>query len=285
MKPLDVFGETDIKDTPTKSLFDLLNEDDDDDGDENEELNIDLKYSSKHLTKEEDNSNKNKLGTIDKSEFEPTLNINENIDRTVSAREVRYEDFKNKVVEEKKEEEEKDTHKLTAFNDLPEVRNETKADITIDKAKKRLSNVLKSVGLETIKKSHHRDNLNIKYIPNHVIIKELEDIHVEHNTICGVIGNEPVSFEVLGFTTNFDCVFKVRTDASILTGGSSKLLTKGLDLYLLNEVNIFDENESIEMKFNRTHFVLNFRENNRKNKSIPGLTYYEVERVTIHEFI
>lgn len=279
MRKLDVFGETEDDDNKTsnskKSLFDLLNEDEDDD------LNLDLQYSES-LKENTEQAPPKKVGTFDKSDFEPTLNISNNVERIVSTKNIRYEDFKKKPVEEEQVEEVKP---MDVFNEIPGYMQDNNVESNKDKMKRKLSDTLKSVGLTANKRNQYRDDLNIKYIPNHVIIKDLQNIYCTDNMIQGDINGEPISFELLGFTTNFDCVFKVKSEASILTGGSTKLFTSGMNTYLLNEVYMFEQGENVQIAFNKNNFILNFRENNKRNRSVKGMSYYEVDSIVINELI
>ena len=122
----------------------------------------------------------------------------------------------------------------------------------------------------------------IKSNPNEIIIPNLKNLYVRDDSkIEGVINNNSFILDLLGFTSKFEAVFKLNTFLPVTTGGSSRVISDGISQYLLNEVFIFELGDDIELKINDVKFRINFKETNRRNKSIKTLPYFEISNVKI----
>ena len=122
----------------------------------------------------------------------------------------------------------------------------------------------------------------IKSNPNEIIIPNLKNLYVRDDyKIEGVINNNSFILDLLGFTSKFEAVFKLNTFLPVTTGGSSRVISDGISQYLLNEVFIFELGDDIELKINDVMFRINFKETNKRNKSIKTLPYFEISNVKI----
>lgn len=271
-----------------KSLFDLMNEEVDDvsnevnSDDSLRALDIfgDVQDNKQEITPE---PSKKVVGSFDEDLFKPTESDVDSIPRTVMTGQVDYSAIKDRLEKEKqakalKEEEERKA-KIESELALPKEIQEQKPQRRVKRVSSKIdgisSNHINIVG-------NDRRSSMIKSNPNEIIIPNLKNLYVRDDSkIEGVINNNSFILDLLGFTSKFEAVFKLNTFLPVTTGGSSRVISDGIAQYLLNEVFIFELGDDIELKINDVKFRINFKETNRRNKSIKTLPYFEISNVKI----
>lgn len=271
-----------------KSLFDLMNEEVDDvsnevnSDDSLRALDIfgDVQDNKQEITPE---PSKKVVGSFDEDLFKPTESNVDSIPRTVMTGQVDYSAIKDRLEKEKqakalKEEEERKA-KIESELALPKEIQEQKPQRRVKRVSSKIdgisSNHINIVG-------NDRRSSMIKSNPNEIIIPNLKNLYVRDDSkIEGVINNNSFILDLLGFTSKFEAVFKLNTFLPVTTGGSSRVISDGIAQYLLNEVFIFELGDDIELKINDVKFRINFKETNRRNKSIKTLPYFEISNVKI----
>ena len=271
-----------------KSLFDLMNEEVDD---VSNDVNSDdslraldifggVQDNKQEITPE---PSKKVVGSFDEDLFKPTESDVDSIPRTVITGQVDYSAIKDRLEKEKqakalKEEEERKA-KIESELALPKEIQEQKPQRRVKRVSSKIdgisSNHINIVG-------NDRRSSMIKSNPNEIIIPNLKNLYVRDDyKIEGVINNNSFILDLLGFTSKFEAVFKLNTFLPVTTGGSSRVISDGISQYLLNEVFIFELGDDIELKINDVMFRINFKETNRRNKSIKTLPYFEISNVKI----
>jgi len=271
-----------------KSLFDLMNEEVDD---VSNDVNSDdslraldifggVQDNKQEITPE---PSKKVVGSFDEDLFKPTESDVDSIPRTVMTGQVDYSAIKDRLEKEKqakalKEEEERKA-KIESELALPKEIQEQKPQRRVKRVSSKIdgisSNHINIVG-------NDRRSSMIKSNPNEIIIPNLKNLYVRDDyKIEGVINNNSFILDLLGFTSKFEAVFKLNTFLPVTTGGSSRVISDGISQYLLNEVFIFELGDDIELKINDVMFRINFKETNRRNKSIKTLPYFEISNVKI----
>lgn len=271
-----------------KSLFDLMNEEVDDvSNDVNSDDSLraldifgDVQDNKQEITPE---PSKKVVGSFDEDLFKPTESDVDSIPRTVMTGQVDYSAIKDRLEKEKqakalKEEEERKA-KIESELALPKEIQEQKPQRRVKRVSSKIdgisSNHINIVG-------NDRRSSMIKSNPNEIIIPNLKNLYVRDDyKIEGVINNNSFILDLLGFTSKFEAVFKLNTFLPVTTGGSSRVISDGTSQYLLNEVFIFELGDDIELKINDVMFRINFKETNRRNKSIKTLPYFEISNVKI----
>lgn len=271
-----------------KSLFDLMNEEVDDvSNDVNSDDSLraldifgDVQDNKQEITPE---PSKKVVGSFDEDLFKPTESDVDSIPRTVMTGQVDYSAIKDRLEKEKqakalKEEEERKA-KIESELALPKEIQEQKPQRRVKRVSSKIdgisSNHINIVG-------NDRRSSIIKSNPNEIIIPNLKNLYVRDDyKIEGVINNNSFILDLLGFTSKFEAVFKLNTFLPVTTGGSSRVISDGISQYLLNEVFIFELGDDIELKINDVMFRINFKETNRRNKSIKTLPYFEISNVKI----
>lgn len=271
-----------------KSLFDLMNEEVDDvsnnvnSDDSLRALDIfgDVQDNKQEITPE---PSKKVVGSFDEDLFKPTESDVDSIPRTVMTGQVDYSAIKDRLEKEKqakalKEEEERKA-KIESELALPKEIQEQKPQRRVKRVSSKIdgisSNHINIVG-------NDRRSSMIKSNPNEIIIPNLKNLYVRDDSkIEGVINNNSFILDLLGFTSKFEAVFKLNTFLPVTTGGSSRVISDGISQYLLNEVFIFELGDDIELKINDVMFRINFKETNKRNKSIKTLPYFEISNVKI----
>lgn len=271
-----------------KSLFDLMNEEVDDvSNDVNSDDSLraldifgDVQDNKQEITPE---PSKKVVGSFDEDLFKPTESDVDSIPRTVMTGQVDYSAIKDRLEKEKqakalKEEEERKA-KIESELALPKEIQEQKPQRRVKRVSSKIdgisSNHINIVG-------NDRRSSMIKSNPNEIIIPNLKNLYVRDDSkIEGVINNNSFILDLLGFTSKFEAVFKLNTFLPVTTGGSSRVISDGISQYLLNEVFIFELGDDIELKINDVMFRINFKETNRRNKSIKTLPYFEISNVKI----
>lgn len=271
-----------------KSLFDLMNEEVDDvSNDVNSDDSLraldifgDVQDNKQEITPE---PSKKVVGSFDEDLFKPTESDVDSIPRTVMTGQVDYSAIKDRLEKEKqakalKEEEERKA-KIESELALPKEIQEQKPQRRVKRVSSKIdgisSNHINIVG-------NDRRSSMIKSNPNEIIIPNLKNLYVRDDSkIEGVINNNSFILDLLGFTSKFEAVFKLNTFLPVTTGGSSRVISDGISQYLLNEVFIFELGDDIELKINDVKFRINFKETNRRNKSIKTLPYFEISNVKI----
>lgn len=271
-----------------KSLFDLMNEEvvdvsnDVNSDDSLRALDIfgDVQDNKQEITPE---PSKKVVGSFDEDLFKPTESDVDSIPRTVMTGQVDYSAIKDRLEKEKqakalKEEEERKA-KIESELALPKEIQEQKPQRRVKRVSSKIdgisSNHINIVG-------NDRRSSMIKSNPNEIIIPNLKNLYVRDDyKIEGVINNNSFILDLLGFTSKFEAVFKLNTFLPVTTGGSSRVISDGISQYLLNEVFIFELGDDIELKINDVMFRINFKETNRRNKSIKTLPYFEISNVKI----
>lgn len=271
-----------------KSLFDLMNEEVDDvsnevnSDDSLRALDIfgDVQDNKQEITPE---PSKKVVGSFDEDLFKPTESDVDSIPRTVMTGQVDYSAIKDRLEKEKqakalKEEEERKA-KIESELALPKEIQEQKPQRRVKRVSSKIdgisSNHINIVG-------NDRRSSMIKSNPNEIIIPNLKNLYVRDDSkIEGVINNNSFILDLLGFTSKFEAVFKLNTFLPVTTGGSSRVISDGISQYLLNEVFIFELGDDIELKINDVKFRINFKETNKRNKSIKTLPYFEISNVKI----
>ncbi len=271
-----------------KSLFDLMNEEVDDvSNDVNSDDSLraldifgDVQDNKQEITPE---PSKKVVGSFDEDLFKPTESDVDSIPRTVMTGQVDYSAIKDRLEKEKqakalKEEEERKA-KIESELALPKEIQEQKPQRRVKRVSSKIdgisSNHINIVG-------NDRRSSMIKSNPNEIIIPNLKNLYVRDDyKIEGVINNNSFILDLLGFTSKFEAVFKLNTFLPVTTGGSSRVISDGISQYLLNEVFIFELGDDIELKINDVMFRINFKETNRRNKSIKTLPYFEISNVKI----
>lgn len=271
-----------------KSLFDLMNEEVDDvSNDVNSDDSLraldifgDVQDNKQEITPE---PSKKVVGSFDEDLFKPTESDVDSIPRTVMTGQVDYSAIKDRLEKEKqakalKEEEERKA-KIESELALPKEIQEQKPQRRVKRVSSKIdgisSNHINIVG-------NDRRSSMIKSNPNEIIIPNLKNLYVRDDSkIEGVINNNSFILDLLGFTSKFEAVFKLNTFLPVTTGGSSRVISDGIAQYLLNEVFIFELGDDIELKINDVKFRINFKETNRRNKSIKTLPYFEISNVKI----
>lgn len=271
-----------------KSLFDLMNEEVDDvSNDVNSDDSLraldifgDVQDNKQEITPE---PSKKVVGSFDEDLFKPTESDVDSIPRTVMTGQVDYSAIKDRLEKEKqakalKEEEERKA-KIESELALPKEIQEQKPQRRVKRVSSKIdgisSNHINIVG-------NDRRSSMIKSNPNEIIIPNLKNLYVRDDSkIEGVINNNSFILELLGFTSKFEAVFKLNTFLPVTTGGSSRVISDGISQYLLNEVFIFELGDDIELKINDVMFRINFKETNKRNKSIKTLPYFEISNVKI----
>lgn len=271
-----------------KSLFDLMNEEVDDvSNDVNSDDSLraldifgDVQDNKQEITPE---PSKKVVGSFDEDLFKPTESDVDSIPRTVMTGQVDYSAIKDRLEKEKqakalKEEEERKA-KIESELALPKEIQEQKPQRRVKRVSSKIdgisSNHINIVG-------NDRRSSMIKSNPNEIIIPNLKNLYVRDDSkIEGVINNNSFILDLLGFTSKFEAVFKLNTFLPVTTGGSSRVISDGIAQYLLNEVFIFELGDDIELKINDVKFRINFKETNKRNKSIKTLPYFEISNVKI----
>ena len=271
-----------------KSLFDLMNEEVDDvSSDVNSDDSLraldifgDVQDNKQEITPE---PSKKVVGSFDEDLFKPTESDVDSIPRTVMTGQVDYSAIKDRLEKEKqakalKEEEERKA-KIESELALPKEIQEQKPQRRVKRVSSKIdgisSNHINIVG-------NDRRSSMIKSNPNEIIIPNLKNLYVRDDyKIEGVINNNSFILDLLGFTSKFEAVFKLNTFLPVTTGGSSRVISDGISQYLLNEVFIFELGDDIELKINDVMFRINFKETNKRNKSIKTLPYFEISNVKI----
>lgn len=271
-----------------KSLFDLMNEEVDDiSNDVNSDDSLraldifgDVQDNKQEITSE---PSKKVVGSFDEDLFKPTESDVDSIPRTVMTGQVDYSAIKDRLEKEKqakalKEEEERKA-KIESELALPKEIQEQKPQRRVKRVSSKIdgisSNHINIVG-------NDRRSSMIKSNPNEIIIPNLKNLYVRDDSkIEGVINNNSFILDLLGFTSKFEAVFKLNTFLPVTTGGSSRVISDGISQYLLNEVFIFELGDDIELKINDVKFRINFKETNKRNKSIKTLPYFEISNVKI----
>lgn len=271
-----------------KSLFDLMNEEVDDvSNDVNSDDSLraldifgDVQDNKQEITPE---PSKKVVGSFDEDLFKPTESDVDSIPRTVMTGQVDYSAIKDRLEKEKqakalKEEEERKA-KIESELALPKEIQEQKPQRRVKRVSSKIdgisSNHINIVG-------NDRRSSMIKSNPNEIIIPNLKNLYVRDDyKIEGVINNNSFILDLLGFTSKFEAVFKLNTFLPVTTGGSSRVISDGISQYLLNEVFIFELGDDIELKINDVMFRINFKETNKRNKSIKTLPYFEISNVKI----
>lgn len=271
-----------------KSLFDLMNKEVDyvsnevNSDDSLRALDIfgDVQDNKQEITPE---PSKKVVGSFDEDLFKPTESDVDSIPRTVMTGQVDYSAIKDRLEKEKqakalKEEEERKA-KIESELALPKEIQEQKPQRRVKRVSSKIdgisSNHINIVG-------NDRRSSMIKSNPNEIIIPNLKNLYVRDDSkIEGVINNNSFILDLLGFTSKFEAVFKLNTFLPVTTGGSSRVISDGISQYLLNEVFIFELGDDIELKINDVMFRINFKETNRRNKSIKTLPYFEISNVKI----
>lgn len=271
-----------------KSLFDLMNEEVDDvSNDVNSDDSLraldifgDVQDNKQEITPE---PSKKVVGSFDEDLFKPTESDVDSIPRTVITGQVDYSAIKDRLEKEKqakalKEEEERKA-KIESELALPKEIQEQKPQRRVKRVSSKIdgisSNHINIVG-------NDRRSSMIKSNPNEIIIPNLKNLYVRDDyKIEGVINNNSFILDLLGFTSKFEAVFKLNTFLPVTTGGSSRVISDGISQYLLNEVFIFELGDDIELKINDVMFRVNFKETNKRNKSIKTLPYFEISNVKI----
>ena len=271
-----------------KSLFDLMNEEVDDvsnnvnSDDSLRALDIfgDVQDNKQEITPE---PSKKVVGSFDEDLFKPTESDVDSIPRTVMTGQVDYSAIKDRLEKEKqakalKEEEERKA-KIESELALPKEIQEQKPQRRV----KRVSSKIDGISANHINiVGNDRRSSMIKSNPNEIIIPNLKNLYVRDDSkIEGVINNNSFILDLLGFTSKFEAVFKLNTFLPVTTGGSSRVISDGISQYLLNEVFIFELGDDIELKINDVKFRINFKETNKRNKSIKTLPYFEISNVKI----
>ena len=289
MNSLNAFNydDNDNKKSNT-SLFDLMNEEVDDvSNDVNSDDSLraldifgDVQDNKQEITPE---PSKKVVGSFDEDLFKPTESDVDSIPRTVMTGQVDYSAIKDRLEKEKqakalKEEEERKA-KIESELALPKEIQEQKPQRRVKRVSSKIdgisSNHINIVG-------NDRRSSMIKSNPNEIIIPNLKNLYVRDDSkIEGVINNNSFILELLGFTSKFEAVFKLNTFLPVTTGGSSRVISDGISQYLLNEVFIFELGDDIELKINDVMFRINFKETNKRNKSIKTLPYFEISNVKI----
>lgn len=289
MNSLNAFNYDDNDDKKSnKSLFDLMNEEVDD---VSNEVNSDDSLRALDIFGDvQDNKqeiipepSKKVVGSFDEDLFKPTESDVDSIPRTVMTGQVDYSAIKDRLEKEKqakalKEEEERKA-KIESELALPKEIQEQKPQRRVKRVSSKIdgisSNHINIVG-------NDRRSSMIKSNPNEIIIPNLKNLYVRDDSkIEGVINNNSFILDLLGFTSKFEAVFKLNTFLPVTTGGSSRVISDGISQYLLNEVFIFELGDDIELKINDVKFRINFKETNRRNKSIKTLPYFEISNVKI----
>lgn len=271
-----------------KSLFDLMNEEVNDvSNDVNSDDSLraldifgDVQDNKQEITPE---PSKKVVGSFDEDLFKPTESDVDSIPRTVMTGQVDYSAIKDRLEKEKqakalKEEEERKA-KIESELALPKEIQEQKPQRRVKRVSSKIdgisSNHINIVG-------NDRRSSMIKSNPNEIIIPNLKNLYVRDDSkIEGVINNNSFILDLLGFTSKFEAVFKLNTLLPVTTGGSSRVISDGISQYLLNEVFIFELGDDIELKINDVMFRINFKETNKRNKSIKTLPYFEISNVKI----
>lgn len=271
-----------------KSLFDLMNEEVDDvSNDVNSDDSLraldifgDVQDNKQEITPE---PSKKVVGSFDEDLFKPTESDVDSIPRTVMTGQVDYSAIKDRLEKEKqakalKEEEERKA-KIESELALPKEIQEQKPQRRV----KRVSSKIDGISANHINiVGNDRRSSMIKSNPNEIIIPNLKNLYVRDDSkIEGVINNNSFILDLLGFTSKFEAVFKLNTFLPVTTGGSSRVISDGISQYLLNEVFIFELGDDIELKINDVKFRINFKETNKRNKSIKTLPYFEISNVKI----
>lgn len=289
MNSLNAFNYDDNDDKKSnKSLFDLMNEEVDD---VSNEVNSDDSLRALDIFGDvQDNKqeiipepSKKVVGSFDEDLFKPTESDVDSIPRTVMTGQVDYSAIKDRLEKEKqakalKEEEERKA-KIESELALPKEIQEQKPQRRVKRVSSKIdgisSNHINIVG-------NDRRSSMIKSNPNEIIIPNLKNLYVRDDyKIEGVINNNSFILDLLGFTSKFEAVFKLNTFLPVTTGGSSRVISDGISQYLLNEVFIFELGDDIELKINDVMFRINFKETNKRNKSIKTLPYFEISNVKI----
>lgn len=289
MNSLNAFNYDDSDNKKSnKSLFDLMNEEVDDvSNDVNSDDSLraldifgDVQDNKQEITPE---PSKKVVGSFDEDLFKPTESDVDSIPRTVMTGQVDYSAIKDRLEKEKqakalKEEEERKA-KIESELALPKEIQEQKPQRRVKRVSSKIdgisSNHINIVG-------NDRRSSMIKSNPNEIIIPNLKNLYVRDDyKIEGVINNNSFILDLLGFTSKFEAVFKLNTFLPVTTGGSSRVISDGISQYLLNEVFIFELGDDIELKINDVMFRINFKETNRRNKSIKTLPYFEISNVKI----
>lgn len=289
MNSLNAFNYDDNDDKKSnKSLFDLMNEEVDD---VSNEVNSDDSLRALDIFGDvQDNKqeiipepSKKVVGSFDEDLFKPTESDVDSIPRTVMTGQVDYSAIKDRLEKEKqakalKEEEERKA-KIESELALPKEIQEQKPQRRVKRVSSKIdgisSNHINIVG-------NDRRSSMIKSNPNEIIIPNLKNLYVRDDyKIEGVINNNSFILDLLGFTSKFEAVFKLNTFLPVTTGGSSRVISDGISQYLLNEVFIFELGDDIELKINDVMFRINFKETNKRNKSIKTLPYFEISSVKI----
>ena len=245
-----------------------------------EETSLDMIASEEYAKANKKKTKVKSLTAFQEDDFESNLNINDNVTNIISTKEIKYSDVVkdyNNTIKSKVDSNNSNNRNIELAMIEDSVSRESKKHTGRNKLNNMLSSV-KHIVKNTVK---HTDNLNIVYTPNVIQILDLSNISVSNNKIVGTIGAEPISLEILGFTTNFECVIQVITEASIRTGGSTSIYKSGMNLYLLNEVEFFDRGSEFHIILNNIDLEIEFEESNHINSTIKGLPYYPVNNIEI----
>lgn len=292
MKNLNAFDyDEDEEKKSVKNLFDLMNEEVDE---QQEEKRFDDNLTAlgvfgdieekKDNTLIESEPPKKVVGSFDEDLFTPTEDSIDSVTRTVLTGQVDYSTIKDKLEKEKQEkarkEEESRKSKIETDLALPKEILEQKPQ----KRVKRVSSRIEGIASNHLNFIGNNRNTMIKSKPNEIIIPNLKNVYaVDNYKIEGSIGDDYVLLELLGFTSKFEAVFKLESNTTINTGGTSRIICEGISQYLINEVYTFELGDNLNLKVNDSKFIISFIETNKRNKSIRILPYFELDNINIQQ--
>lgn len=220
-----------------------------------------------------------KIGTFDRSQFE--VEDVKHVNKIIVEEGIDYDTFiKDIEAEKENNKKEKDLKELNMFKDKStkvRVRKPVHLDgVELSKPKMNITN--KFIGYI------QEDMIDTEEIPNEAPLAHVTHIEKTGQDLKCFTDSDDIYFlRLLGFTSKFEAIFSISPNNRIVTGGSGRVYTDSKNYWLTVNVYVFEMNCPVVIKFNNSKFEFRFKELNKKNTTIKGKDFFEIEIKTIKE--